>query len=73
MRSARAWCVFLLALLVLGACGTDDNACEDVSCGEHGSCDPETGACVCETGYHLDGDVCLEDECSADADCDDGL
>lgn len=31
--------------------------CKDIVCGEHATCD--SGSCVCDTHYHLEGETCL--------------
>jgi hypothetical protein len=47
----------------IGSCsGSDDDPCDGVDCGAFSQCDPNTGSCVCDTGYHLEGDECVEDE-----------
>ena len=39
-------------------CGTIADLCENVDCGENGTCDPENGACICDYGWT--GDKCDE-------------
>lgn len=50
-----------------------DDLCEDVDCGENGTCEPTSGECVCDSGFVEGDDGCEAEVCSADADCDDGL
>ncbi len=84
-KSLVLFSALLLSASLLGGCGGgDDDPCQDVDCGAHGSCDADSGACVCDTGYsgaactecavgyHAEGDACVADECAADGDCDDG-
>ena len=60
--------------LTLAACSNDsdvneiDEACENVTCGDHGTCQPGSDAsvvCLCDSGYHLDpfdNTTCIADE-----------
>ncbi len=56
----------------------EEDPCEEVSCGEHGSCAVSDGAaiCICEAGYHAqdlacvaDHDPCAEVSCSGHGIC----
>jgi len=82
MSSAR-WGQLLLVAATLGfvaGCGSDDedsdnanpDPCDQVDCGSHGTCSPETGICECDMGYLPEGDGCVAAECSGNAACDDG-
>ncbi len=80
--------ILLATTVVTAACSRDDketkDPCDNVFCGERGVCNPETGACDCETGYSGDSceecdtgyffhqDECIPGECAKDSDCDDG-
>ena len=50
-------CLLLTGMLGVLACGSDVSEppvaedCSAANCGDHGSCDIETSACVCDTGY----------------------
>ena len=60
--------------LTLAACSSDsdvneiDEACENITCGDHGTCLPGSDAsvvCLCDSGYHLDpfdNTTCIADE-----------
>ena len=60
--------------LTLAACSSDsdvneiDEACENITCGDHGTCQPGSDAsvvCLCDSGYHLDpfdNTTCIADE-----------
>ena len=60
--------------LTLAACSNDsdvneiDEACENITCGDHGTCQPVSDAsvvCLCDSGYHLDpfdNTTCIADE-----------
>ena len=60
--------------LTLAACSSDsdvneiDEACENITCGDHGTCLPDSDAsvvCLCDSGYHLDpfdNTTCIADE-----------
>ena len=60
--------------LTLAACSNDsdvneiDEACENITCGDHGTCLPGSDAsvvCLCDSGYHLDpfdNTTCIADE-----------
>ena len=60
--------------LTLAACSNDsdvneiDEACENVTCGDHGTCQPGSDVsvvCLCDSGYHLDpfdNTTCIADE-----------
>ena len=96
MSSAR-WAQLLLAAATLGlvvGCGSDDDEsngnttsdpCNQVDCGDHGTCNPDTGTCSCSTGYVGDdcascadgyvpeGDACVAAECTGNDECDDGV
>jgi hypothetical protein len=51
-----------LAALTLSACDDGADPCDDVECGEHGACDPDAGACVCDVGYDpIEGEGCLQE------------
>ncbi len=92
MRSTLKLTWPLLALAAaLAGCSDDDSGgnnnsdpCAEVSCGDHGTCDPTDGTCQCDNGYAGDAcDECASDfvmvaddcvaACTGDADCDDGL
>ena len=83
---------YVFAICVIGVGCSDGESddspvtdlCRGVDCGSHGSCDPETGSCSCETGYmgedcsgcasgfRLQGDRCIAVECEDAAACSDG-
>jgi hypothetical protein len=80
--------LFTLFFLVFGNVGCpngSDDACEDVSCGSNGICNPDSGACDCDagyrgafcdecaSGYHDEAGACVVDACQGDGGCDDGL
>ncbi|HUU01984.1 MAG TPA: clostripain-related cysteine peptidase [Myxococcota bacterium] len=46
-------CLAVIGLVLpLAACGGGDgDKCAGVTCADHGSCNPDTGACACDTGY----------------------
>ena len=69
-RGANAALVLGVVCSVIGPATTQRPANSapttcDLSCGKHGTCDPETGTCVCEAGF--EGDRCEVDvdECAA--------
>jgi hypothetical protein len=49
----RIECALVLAVAMAAATMTacPQDPCGDLACGEHGSCDAATGACVCDDGY----------------------
>ncbi len=60
--------LFLVMMTIFFISCTDDpvdeaNACEKVSCSDHGNCVLVSGnpTCACDAGYHVDGLSCLED------------
>ena len=86
--------VLPVTFLALVGCGSDDEGndrnvspdpCDQVFCGGHGICQPETGSCACDTGYAgsdcsscaggfmPNGDGCVAAECTDNAQCDDGV
>lgn len=50
-----------------------DDLCEEVDCGDNGTCEPTSGECVCDSGFTLVDGTCEAEVCAADEDCDDGL
>ncbi len=53
----------------MSACGDDnqddntpDKTCDDLSCGDHATCDDETVACVCDTGYTDKDGICVAND-----------
>lgn len=52
------------------SCDPNSKPCDNVDCGEHASCDPDTGLCLCDDGY--EGDECAPNLCVLnDVDCGD--
>ena len=74
MLPTKRFFLFLVAnvFLVTGCPNGGDDPCEDVVCGDHGACNPDSGACDCDAGYHVQDGACEEDDCAVDADCSDG-
>ena len=71
----KSLCLMVSAMaLTLAACSNDsdvneiDEACENVTCGDHGTCQPGSDVsvvCLCDSGYHLDpfdNTTCIADE-----------
>ena len=71
----KSLCLMVSAMaLTLAACSNDsdvneiDEACENITCGDHGTCLPGSDAsvvCLCDPGYHLDpfdNTTCIADE-----------
>ena len=71
----KSLCLMVSAMaLTLAACSNDsdvneiDEACENITCGDHGTCLPGSDAsvvCLCDSGYHLDpfdNTTCIADE-----------
>ena len=71
----KSLCLMVSAMaLTLAACSNDsdvneiDEACENITCGDHGTCQPVSDAsvvCLCDSGYHLDpfdNTTCIADE-----------
>ena len=71
----KSLCLMVSAMaLTLAACSSDsdvneiDEACENITCGDHGTCLPGSDAsvvCLCDSGYHLDpfdNTTCIADE-----------
>jgi hypothetical protein len=54
--SPRFWTSTALLVVLLGACGDEQdpevNRCDGVSCYADATCDVETGDCVCDEDYH---------------------
>ncbi len=85
MKPLPAICLVFASLLWLQGCGQDAPKCKNVTCGDNSSCEADTGDCVCDPsytgatcgecaeGYHSTEGACVADECTGDADCDDGL
>ena len=80
----KSLCLMVSAMaLTLAACSNDsdvneiDEACENITCGDHGTCLPGSDAsvvCLCDSGYHLDpfdNTTCIADEADpcAQIDC----
>ena len=73
MKKSLCFMVSAMAL-TLAACSSDsdvneiDEACENITCGDHGTCQPGSDAsvvCLCDSGYHLDpfdNTTCIADE-----------
>ena len=73
MKKSLCFMVSAMAL-TLAACSNDsdvneiDEACENITCGDHGTCLPGSDAsvvCLCDSGYHLDpfdNTTCIADE-----------
>ena len=73
MKKSLCFMVSAMAL-TLAACSSDsdvneiDEACENITCGDHGTCLPGSDAsvvCLCDSGYHLDpfdNTTCIADE-----------
>jgi neopullulanase len=60
------WFMAISLIGLAGCAGSSDSVCDQVDCGQNGSCVDvdDQAACLCDPGYVAEGLSCIDDPCS---------